>query len=266
MLKLYHADTAVCAAKVRLVLAEKQVSYDGRLLNLGGGDQFAPDYVKLNPNAVVPTIVHDGFVLVESTVINEYLDEAFPEHPLRPATAYGRARVHLWTKREDTIHDAINTVTVAILFRGELLLKTPEERAARYQKIPDPVRREKWRTIIEQGLDARYVAEAMGRFAKLFQDMEAALASSPWLVGENFTLADAGLVSFFFRLEMLGMSGCWIKLFPRVTDWFARCKARPSFETAIASFIGPDKHAHYARFADPVQSRVEAAFARVMQA
>jgi hypothetical protein len=174
--------------------------------------------------------------------------------------------VHLWTKREDTIHDAINTVTVAILFRGELMLKTPDERVARYSKIPDPARREKWRTIVEQGLEARYVDEAMVRFARLFADMERALSRGPWLVGDAFTLADAGLVSFFFRMEMLGMSMCWSNTFPRVTDWFNRCKARPSFEAAIGGFIGPEKHAHYARFAEPVRPQVEAAFARALQA
>ena len=266
MLTLYHADTAVCAAKVRLVLAEKHIDYDGKLIELARGDQFAPDYMKLNPNAVVPTIVHDGNVLIESSVINEYLDDAFAEHPLRPADPLGRARVHLWTKREDTIHDAINTVTVAILFRGELLQKSPEERVARYSKIPDPARREKWRTIVEQGLEARYVDEALVRFARLFADMERTLSASPWHVGNSFTLADAGLVSFFFRMEMLGMSGCWSNRFNKVADWFDRCKARPSFEAAIGSYIGPEKHAHYARFAMPVRPQVEAAFARALQA
>ena len=266
MLELYHADTAVCAAKVRVVLAEKGLAYEGHMLDLGRGEQFAPDYMKLNPNAVVPTLVHDGAVITESTVICEYLDETFAPVPLRPQTPLGRARMHGWTKREDTIHDAINTVTVAILFRGELMLKTPEERQARYGRIPDPARREKWRTIIEQGLEARYVDEAMARFARLFRDMNGALATGPWLLGETFTLADSGLISFFYRLEMLGLSRCWTDGFPDVADWFERCKARPSFNTAIGQFIGPDKHAHYARFVEPVRPQAEAAFSRVMAA
>jgi glutathione S-transferase len=266
MITLYHADTAVCAAKVRVVLAEKSIPFEGRLIDLGKGEQFSPDYMKLNPNAVVPTLVHDDEVITESTVICEYLDEVFEAAPLRPRGALGHARVHGWTKREDTIHDAINTVTVAILFRGELLLRAPEERAKRYERIPDPARREKWRTIVEQGLDARYAGEALTRFARLFGDMELALARGPWLVGDRFSLADSGLVSFFFRLEMLGMASCWTEGFPAVADWFARCKARPSFDTAIGRFIGPEKHAHYARFAGPLQGQVEAAFAKALSA
>jgi glutathione S-transferase len=105
MLTLYHADTAVCAAKVRLVLAEKNIAFDGKLIELGRGDQFAPDYMKLNPNAVVPTLVHDGNVLIESTVINEYLDESFadrcgpPMHSAGLSCIYGPSAKTRFTTR-----------------------------------------------------------------------------------------------------------------------------------------------------------------------
>ena len=125
MLTLYHGDTAVCAAKVRVVLSEKGIEWQGKEINLGRGDQFDREYLKLNPNGVVPTLVHDGNVLIESTVINEYLDEVFAQKPLRPEGAYLRAKVRLWTKREDSVHYAINTMTTAIIFRPDLLKKTP---------------------------------------------------------------------------------------------------------------------------------------------
>src|SRR5277367_5678352 len=74
---LYHNDMSVCAQKVRFTLAEKGLAYESRHLNLRAGDQKAPDYLKLNPNGYVPTLVHDDFVVCESTVICEYLDDAF---------------------------------------------------------------------------------------------------------------------------------------------------------------------------------------------
>jgi glutathione S-transferase len=77
MLTLYHGRTSVCSIKARLALIEKSVPWDGKLLTLRG-DQFEPDYLRLNPNAVVPTLVHDGKVIIESTVIMHYVDEAFP--------------------------------------------------------------------------------------------------------------------------------------------------------------------------------------------
>ena len=184
MLTLYHGASAVCAAKVRVTLAEKGADYDSRPVNLQSGEQFDPEYMKLNPNAVVPTIVHKGNVLIESTVINEYIDDVIPGPALRPADPYGRARVRLWTKREDTIHDAINTMTSAILFRHNLLKKSPSERARRYAAMPDPAKREKWKTIIDKGLESSYVRDALYRFASLFRDMEAALANGPFLLGD----------------------------------------------------------------------------------
>ena len=66
MITLYHHGSSVCAAKVRLVLAEKSVPWDGIYVDILRGDQFDPGYVKLNPKAVVPTLVHDGKVIVES--------------------------------------------------------------------------------------------------------------------------------------------------------------------------------------------------------
>jgi glutathione S-transferase len=256
MLTLYHADTAVCAAKVRLALAEKQLPWEGHLLVLARGDQFDPAYLKLNPNAVVPTLIHDGLVVTESTVINEYLEDAFPEHPLRPESAYERARMRLWTKREDTIHDAVNTMTATLIFRPALLAKPPEERAKRYEKMPDPARRDKWRIMLEEGLDAAYVREALTRFARLFRDMEAALAKGPWLLGEHFTLADVGFISFLFRMEMMQTSGIWQAHFPGVTDWFERCKARPTFDPAIRNPIDPAAFGQYEKTAGPERERV----------
>jgi len=69
MLELYHHGSSVCAAKVRIVLAEKGLEWKGHYLDILKGDQFDPDYMKLNPKAVVPTLVHDGNVILESTVI-----------------------------------------------------------------------------------------------------------------------------------------------------------------------------------------------------
>jgi glutathione S-transferase len=101
MLELYHNDMSTCAQKVRFALAEKGENWQSHHLDLRARDQQRPEYLRLNTNAVVPTLVHDGTVIIESTVINEYIDEAFPGPALRPADAIGRARMRLWTKQLD---------------------------------------------------------------------------------------------------------------------------------------------------------------------
>src|SRR3954453_22013780 len=95
-----------CAQKVRLCLAEKSLAWESRHLDLRAGEHQQLWYVKLNPRAVVPTLIDGSIVIPESNVINEYLDDRFPENPLRPTDANGRARMRLWTKQLDEgVHD-----------------------------------------------------------------------------------------------------------------------------------------------------------------
>ena len=82
MLELYHANHSTCSQKVRLCLAEKGLDFEGHLINLATKEQLDPEYLKLNPNGVVPSLVHDGVVIMDSSVICEYLDEVFPENSL----------------------------------------------------------------------------------------------------------------------------------------------------------------------------------------
>ena len=91
MIELFHNDMSVCAQKVRFALGEKILDWKSHHLNLRAGEQQKPEYLKLNPNAVVPTLVDSGRVIIESTVINEYIDDAYPEPRLRPADVGERA-------------------------------------------------------------------------------------------------------------------------------------------------------------------------------
>lgn len=124
-LHLYHHNSSVCAAaKVRIALAEKGLAWDGTLMTLKG-DQFDPAYLQLNPNAVVPTLVHDGRAIIESNVILEYLDDALPTPPLRPAEPADRADTRLLFQRLDNpetgIHRAISVITFGAAYRHFLI-------------------------------------------------------------------------------------------------------------------------------------------------
>ncbi len=100
MLEHYHNINSVCAQKLRIALNEKGLHAKEHLLTLRG-DQFDLGYLKLNPSGVVPTLVHDGNVVVESSLILYYLDEAFAEPPLMPKTPLLRHRVRLYNKLID---------------------------------------------------------------------------------------------------------------------------------------------------------------------
>ncbi len=243
MLVLYHYGTAVCAAKVRIVLSEKKLPWEGRIVMLGldGGkpgpgelSQHDPEYLKLNPNGVVPTLIHDGRVIIESTVINEYLDDAFPAVPLRPADPWGRARIRLWTKRLDEgLHAAAGVLMNAVGYRHRYLKMTPDEYERYLANVTDPDKREVKRQVIAHGTEAVPVIGALRKFQRMILDVEKTLAASPWLAGDSYSIADASYTPYMFRLETMQMSEMWEADCPRVIDWYRRIKVRPSFQEGV---------------------------------
>jgi glutathione S-transferase len=238
MIELYNHSTSVCAAKVRLVLKEKGIEWTSRYVDLLAGEQFAPDYVKLNPKAVVPTLVHDGRVIRESTVINEYLDEVFPEPALKPATPEARAHMRVWTKLVDeVIHPACTDITYATQHRHTILAMPPAERAAMLAATPNPEWRERKRRLVEEGFDAPFVQASVRAHGKLLDEMEAALADAPWLAGATYSLADIAVTPYVNRLYMFGLDWMWVGRRPRVADWFARIRSRDSYFDAVISWI-----------------------------
>ena len=243
MLYLYHGTTSVCAIKARLALHEKGLQWDGEILDLHRGDQHRAEYLRLNPNGVVPTLVHDGRVIIESTLIIEYLDEVFPDPPLMPSDPYFRAQARLWMKKiDDYLHAACSTVTFAIAFRQGLLKKTPEELEARFKSIPDPAYRERQRLSVMHGIAAPHVAQAVNNYDKYIGEMAVALSRSPYLVGDSYSLADVAATSYINRAEMLAMEGLWVGCRPHVADWLRRIRERPSYDRAITDyFIDADR-------------------------
>src|ERR1700744_2214769 len=93
-LVLYNAPQSTCSQRVRFVLHAKNLPFEERKLDLFAGDQLKPEYLAINPNGVVPSLVDDGKVVIDSSVIMEYLDEVFPEPDrLVPDDAAERAKM-----------------------------------------------------------------------------------------------------------------------------------------------------------------------------
>jgi glutathione S-transferase len=245
MIDLYHHGSSVCAAKVRFALGEKGLPWQGHYLDILKGDQFTPEYQKLNPKAVVPTLVHDGRVIVESTVINEYLDEVFPDTPLKPGDAGARAEMRLWTKAVDeNLHPACGEITFASCHR-HIIRRLPEEKFRAFLASTPPISvtprwHERKKEIVTLGLDAPGLGETYRLYDSYLGRMEKALAHQRWLAGETFSLADVAMTPYVNRLDMLGMARMWETARPRVTDWFNRIKERPAFKPAFLDWCPPD--------------------------
>jgi glutathione S-transferase len=232
VLELYHNINSVCAQKVRIALAEKGQPYKEHLLTLQG-DQNDPAYMKLNPNGVVPTLVHDGNVIVESSLILYYVDEAFPDPPLMPKTPVARHRVRLYNKLIDEyMHNACTIMTFATAFRPRFLKMSREQWLAEINKAPLKRRAEYKRSVIEHGLDSEFVADALGQHQKMISWMADDLRHSLYLAGDAFTNADCAVIPYILRLELLKLDAMW-KREPAVADWWARVRERASVKSTI---------------------------------
>lgn len=236
MLELYNHDMSVCAAKVRFAMAEKRLEYKSHMVNLLAREHKNPEYLALNPNGVVPTLVHDGHVVYESTIINEYLEEKFPQPPLMPKTSEGKARVRKWTLQLDTnIHTATSVLTTCIAFRYFFLAMTPKDLELHFTNQPgaDPLKMERHNDNIKNGVDSKYFAHAVLTFNKLLKAMDKELSGGEsWLAGDQFSLADIGYASYIRRLEHLQLKAMWENL-PYLSDWYDRLQHRDAFKIAI---------------------------------
>lgn len=232
-LTLYHAWVSSASRRVRFVLEEKTLAYEAKLVNLLTFEQHAPEYLALNPNGFVPTLVHDGRPVIESSVICEYLDEVYPEPPLRPADPHSRARMRVWSKWTDEV--VIRAFQVANWNR--MMAPTGRkwsdaEVEQRLQAIPVPDRREDWRRMARDPFSEPEIVHAVSNIRRTLQRMELELAKGPWLAGATFSLADIHLSPYIVRIGEHAARGVHLADYPRCHDWWDRVKARPAFVRA----------------------------------
>ena len=143
MLELYHSGNTTCSKQVRQHLNEKDVPYASRYIELWSHANLAPEYLKLNPVGVVPTLVHDGVPIINSFCIMEYIEDVFPDRPLRPADPIARAKQRLWTWLADDVHPSVANATYnqQMRARHSKLDKASVDKIAARMPAPTTMRR-----------------------------------------------------------------------------------------------------------------------------
>jgi len=246
MLELYHHGSSVCAAKVRWAMVIKNLDFEAHYIDILKGEQFDPEYVKLNPKSVVPTLVHDGNVITESTVIMEYLDLAFPDHQLTPKNPLEYVKTRYWTKAlDELLHPACGTLTFASAHRHIVRKNLSEEELAEFlANTPDHSVTVDWadykKQIVKYGFEAPGAADKVRLYDKYLKKMDGDLKESKWLVGDEFGLADVSLTPYVNRVAMMGMTGWWDDRLPNLARWWGQIQEVPTFQSAILDWCPED--------------------------
>lgn len=235
MIKLYTHPMSPCAQKVRIVLAEKGLDWNAVHVDLAQKENLQPEYLKLNPLGVVPTLVHDEKPIIESSIICEYLDDAFPEPRLNPEDDYQRSQMRFWMKHIDVkLHPSCGALQWPLVMRPSMMEKSEEERQRLLDQIPEKPRRERQKRLVSMGLEAPDVVDSVAIYRKTILQMEKALQQHEWLIGDQISLADICMAPYFQTIYQFGWQGMYADC-PKVAAWFEKCSQRQSYQEAVSS-------------------------------
>lgn len=197
MIKLYTFPPSTNSRKVRIALLEKGLEFERINVDLTKREQKNPEYLQIHPFGQIPALDDEGFIVYDSTIINEYLEDEYPYPSLMPRDSEGRARARML---EDFRDSHFNPFFVHIIHE----MRKPEGER-----------------------DGARIDNAKGEIIKAFDRTEKELKGKEYLVG-TFSLADAAFMS---NIELLDRFGIPVDAatHPNTVAWIARLKARPSF-------------------------------------
>ena len=224
-----------------MCLLEKGLDFDNRLLDSRKWEHHAPDFRRLSPEGMVPVLVHDGRVVRESTVINEYLDEVFPDPPLRPADPYLLAEMRIWTKYVDEYFCPALTVLGAHRAAAFAANIDKAEMNRRLAAMPNADVRRKWERVAAGGFSEGDLTDARGTLARVADRLEAHLSDGrAWLVGDDYSLADIKWYSMTPGLPRLTPDLCNAETTPHTMRWLERMAGRPAVRE-LSSYAPADR-------------------------
>jgi glutathione S-transferase len=235
MLELYHAEPGANSLKSMLCLKEKGLEFVSHYLNLAEFEQHDPAFVKVNPNGQVPTLVHDGAVITESTLINEYIEDVFPEPALRPENPVDRAHMRFWTKFVDEYFcPALSVLGWQRIIKPMVEHLSEEEFEAKIARIPLKEQQDKWRTAATQSFPQEQLDDCQRRVEASLKRIEAALHESEWVAGPDYSLADISCFAMMAPMPRFNDHTMNHDRTPKCMDWHARMMGRPAVKETLA--------------------------------
>lgn len=235
MLELHHYEPYANSMKCLVCLEEKGLAFKSRYVDILRFKQHAAAFVKINPSGQVPVLVHAGKTIVESSIINEYLDDVFPEVPLRPSDPVVRAQMRVWSKWIDEILiQSVSMIGWQVRFRPFAQGMNKAEFAERMKRVPLKEIREKWETTTGPGFSEAALEDSRRKIRWFIERMEKALSEGSWLAGENYSLADINAYPMIEGATRLYKEIWNDKSARHSMEWLARMNARPAVKAAFS--------------------------------
>lgn len=239
-IELYHAEPVSNSLKVLIAIHEKGIAFVSHQMNLLRFEQHHPEFLAINPAGQVPVLVHGERIIVESTVINEYLDETFNGPRLRPETSFGRAQMRVWTKFVDEVFRPALSFLAWARQMPALVSALPEgEFEERLSRIPLREKRNKWSLAARGGFTQLELDGWRENLLDATDRIERALATADWLVEDRFSLADIAMFSMANSLLRGHPDIMNDERSPRAMAWIERMRSQQGVALALALPMRP---------------------------
>ena len=234
---LYDYEASPCARRVKICLMEKGISYKTQIIDLAKMEQKNPEYLRINPNGLVPAINHNGRVIFESSVIIAYLEDNFPKIKLTPKTSEGVIAAKQWESYELAMANTYRPLMYASTM-GPLqhIACTRDEFLSISAQATDNPAHLAWQGKVWdlKVLDETQKQQHRKTLVQFIDLVERSLENKKYLVDNAFTLAD---ISVYPRITMLPLVGVDINsyAYPNVCAWIERVGKRRSIRTTYSS-------------------------------
>ena len=234
-LHLYHGDISNCSMRVRMTLDEKGLNWVSHHIDLKKKENVAEEYFGINPNGLVPTLVHDGVVHIESNDIIDYLDLTFPEPSLRLDDKVVEMRA--WLSLAASIHvPALKPYVYATKMQAKVQKTEEEERRYAALQQNEELKTFHAKHAGASAFTSEDIAGAKRRLDEVFEKLNTTLTGRRWIMGEKFSLADISWIPVHFVLI-----GCGYPFgrHPEVVRWADETADRNSFKSGVLEWC-PD--------------------------
>jgi glutathione S-transferase len=240
-LHVLHYAGSSCSQKVRIFLNLKGAKWQSHPVDLARHENYSPWFLGINPRGLVPVLVHDGVVHIESNDIITYLETTFPRVRLIPEGC--KNQIAKLLRHEDDLHLDLRTLSFRFIFdrdgllpgSADLLKKYEETGSGTVQGMKDPEKAMQiafWRRASSEGFPNTIVSNAILKFRSEFEALDTILRSQDYLLGDALSVLD---IAWFFYTNRLALCGYPLRrCHPHLHAWFERLAQRPEFKKEIA--------------------------------